>query len=1044
MERVGDEQPGNSMERGALLPPWARGLAFIPTALAVAGVVTGSAVLERLDSAVAQMHEPDASSGGIGAVASPAALVSPQDASAIVEGWRSWTPTAGISADSAVWAYAAVDVVFALLIALLLARSLERLADGGTSATQGAVRGALTGASRVVTLYLLFDWSETLGLAATWRMAAPLLLFVIGLLSLLKWVALVLVISALGVGLLERWRRPPDPVPRPPGELQAQLVALRGQLVVLGALALVLAGLSGNIGRQMDDVVFRTFETPALAVGSLAAALLFAFVLFLGCRQTLVEYADVPAPGPLTEPAHRRMLVVGLLLVGVGGLALVARPVLGEWSAAGSPFVVVGAGVVLLWYLNRPRAVRRFRAKVRPLPPVGFGAVPYVVALAPFALFIAVLRALVRSWVDGQVHGLMLFFGAVLAGLVLAATWWVRRAVGDVGPPQGRGRWRPAERWSVAALVVLVVGAVLGPAVGIAVGSVTTLLLGVAGLTVLVTALVLIGDRWPARGVLALLGFRRVPVIALVIAVAVGVSLVDSEAAYYDARLLPAGSADVVEARPPLAASSAGGEGVDGEGPGEDSPGGEGQGGDGPSRPPSAFAQWIEAQQPPGTRDDAARPTVPLVLVSASGGGIRAAYWTSLAWECLYGSGLQPSDSGEEGDAAVLGEVCRGGLPQESVFLASSVSGSSAGLAMLRGRELGRDGAADEGSEPSGNAWLDAAFEPDYLAPAIAATIFRDLPNSVLRLPVHGVDRSSVLEQAWEGPDAHLGEGFWQSSFDAGGLLRFPVLLFNSTSIADGCRLAVVPIDGLEAAKEPDADCVTPSRFTRPAPGSPAADEPDGVLAATKDALPWTCDRVDGVGSPNDLRLSTAAMLSARFPYVSPAAGLAGCAEGDEMTYALDGGIVDNSGADALVEVWQALEPHVRANNADAAAELCIVPRLVMLDSGFASFGVRQPARRTLQMLAPGAGLAGAYETRSAGAQQEAMIEIARSMTAASRTCDVLPEPAVAHVFPLARPGSQAPLGWTLGERSQTVLQEELAGAENLAQLRTIREWYGG
>ncbi|MBY0424268.1 MAG: hypothetical protein K2Q22_01415, partial [Cytophagales bacterium] len=50
------------------------------------------------------------------------------------------------------------------------------------------------------------------------------------------------------------------------------------------------------------------------------------------------------------------------------------------------------------------------------------------------------------------------------------------------------------------------------------------------------------------------------------------------------------------------------------------------------------------------------------------------------------------------------------------------------------------------------------------------------------------------------------------------------------------------------------------------------------------------------------LRLSTAAFLSARFPYISPAGRL------DSSHYFLDGGIVENSGAETALGIYQALE----------------------------------------------------------------------------------------------------------------------------------------
>jgi hypothetical protein len=50
----------------------------------------------------------------------------------------------------------------------------------------------------------------------------------------------------------------------------------------------------------------------------------------------------------------------------------------------------------------------------------------------------------------------------------------------------------------------------------------------------------------------------------------------------------------------------------------------------------AAVAEWLERQtaDPVGTEDD---PYVPMLLVAASGGGSKAAYWTDLVLDCAFG-----------------------------------------------------------------------------------------------------------------------------------------------------------------------------------------------------------------------------------------------------------------------------------------------------------------------------------------------------------------------------------------------------------------------
>lgn len=989
--------------------------------------LSAAVVLESLDSAIAEMHLPRSVPGGFGAVASPTSVRDPAHAVAITQGWVDWDEaTRTLSAADVINLYAGVDAVFALVLAALLLSALAVVSPPGPvdpGTRRSAVRAVRVGAVPVVGIYLIADWAETQLVARLWDRpaespaGAEALLRAVGASSLIKWIALALVVVALLIALVERVQVRRQDVGLTPlvTKRGSPLVALRGQLAVVGVLVVLLTGLSGSIGRQVDDVVIRTFHDPLLAIGACAAALGFAAVLLLGCRVTIRAYADAPPNGSLSRRAQWSIAVVGVVTL-AGGLVL-----LGPVNAAvGAPLATIGGLLVVLSLLNLPAMVRDYAAgpespsgpeaaaAARAQQSLSWALVPYIVAAALFALYLAVLRAAVRLWVNGNDVGVFAWWVWGLGVATAFVVWLTARLSPTATTHENSGTWGPAFAWNGAALSLILLGAWWGLDLAPRAGSVTVLLLGFAVLTVAVTGLVLVGDAWAARGALSLLGLRRVPVLALVVVLATVASVIDTRAAYYDARVLDVSRVQRV--------------GLTNVVPTPRSP------------MDDAFDQWVGAQEP-------GRDVVPLVLISASGGGIRAAYWTSLAWQCLYGAGVTTPE---------LEGHCQGDLDPASVFMASAVSGSSAGFAMVRARELDlatREAESGTAVVDDGAAWLESTFEPDYLASVLAATAFRDIPNSLVRAPVTGLDRASSLEIAWERENPGMASGFAAAAYtgaDDAPQLRFPTLFFNGTSVTDGCRLAVTVIEPAEASKAAGIDCRTPSQFTREGIDGTPPRPANGVLAATKDAFQWTCPiGAKGRGTPADLRLSTAAMLSARFPYISPAGGLGACHDGSS-THVLDGGLVDNSGADALVEVWQELAPQVRAHNAHD--DVCIVPRLVMLDSGFASLGVQESASRPLQLIAPAGGLGSVFESRSAAAQQEAMIAMTRSMEDAAGSCasrtTPTTGPAVAHLFPQAGPGSQALLGWTLTSRSQEVMREELAHDDNLAHLEAIRAWY--
>jgi hypothetical protein len=250
----------------------------------------------------------------------------------------------------------------------------------------------------------------------------------------------------------------------------------------------------------------------------------------------------------------------------------------------------------------------------------------------------------------------------------------------------------------------------------------------------------------------------------------------------------------------------------------------------------------------------------PIVLVSAAGGGLRAAYWT----------------------ATILGDL-QDRFPSfdRHTFMISGVSGGSLGAgvyrALLQHARLGkpvacrnRAGETVTGYRLCGQAILDH----DFTGPVLAALLFRDL------LPLPWVpDRSAVLEEAWEAAWRSTmldpGEGLSRRFDRIDATSRFPVLVLNGVSALTGQRILAAGLT-----------------------------ENEQLL---------------NVAKVRPLPLSAAIGISTRFPFIEPA-GSVYDRTGHFYDAVVDGGYVENFGSNSALEVLREIgnliqddrEPHPR------------------------------------------------------------------------------------------------------------------------------------
>ncbi len=201
---------------------------------------------------------------------------------------------------------------------------------------------------------------------------------------------------------------------------------------------------------------------------------------------------------------------------------------------------------------------------------------------------------------------------------------------------------------------------------------------------------------------------------------------------------------------------------------------------------------------------------------------------------------------------------------RDALFSLSGASGGAVGIASYY--QLAASGAYD-GPLPNDGFGDTLALGGDMLSTTLAHMLGPDLIN-LLSSYTH--DRAHALELSLERSD-----GLWKKPvrelFAEAESLRRPILCLNTTRMDDG-RPGVI--------------------------SSVSMDRVSGridVLAALSDSL--------------DMHLSTAAVLSSRFPYVSPAGFLEW---GGLKHYFVDGGYFDNSGAGATIEMLLRIEELAR------------------------------------------------------------------------------------------------------------------------------------
>jgi hypothetical protein len=685
-------------------------------------------------------------------------------------------------------------------------------------------------------------------------------------------------------------------------------VALKKQrfsLVIVALLAVIAIARGMDVLEQMPDVQRAWLTWPPslgwahLAFAVLAQVLLAALLALLSALRTQrarasrkpVDNRDAPGylPWVLTALA---LPVLALIMRYTNTAAVSWYNVIPIPAAAGA---VVGISVVTSWWTRRARREHP-AAEPAPASEPGLAVVPdeeqradITVRTTGDMLAVAVIAVtglgLVRSFtaaamVVGRPYS-WAFSVAVAAGFVVAALSWVlargrlqklaagfdeqyhstgwnRQRTGLSLQPEGdTGGLRSPAPWLAFFAIPFAIADVLL----IFLPLWTTHWLGVLGTTVIALGTLAVGlavlaylaqSRKPLPVFGQLLRLKSTPVISLILIVAIASAVIGATSQLHDIRL------------PPAVATSAGS-------------GSTTQASSVPTLADS-LQQWLTdpatascAVPVPAAAADVR--VEPMVLVAAAGGGIRAAWWTLQA----------------------LKKLAATPCGQHAVFAASSVSGSSLGLAIM-------DTTNDRGGA------LARIAGPDALAAAIDGLLLRDTIAGLTGLDVTAAsmrpaaqrfpDRAALLEHAWENEDPALAEPFPLTR----PLLPWRLLL-NSTAVSTGCR------------------AIMDDRPIAPAPASPATSAPTCALGSAG-PVPDSYDFFARLPCLRGIDTATAALLSARFPYVTPSGAVNGCGTKarTQIEQYVDGGYADSTGVATLAGLAPELMTAVRQYNAKALA----------------------------------------------------------------------------------------------------------------------------
>lgn len=959
-------------------------------------------VLQNLGTVLQDMHPADGVAGSITSIDKP--LVTPSDATSVVQSWRAFgeQPSACNEVCAppkviAAWCLALDSVFFAPLLAIVLALLARRRL--GFLNPGSWIHQVVTIAAWGALLYLALDELENL---LTVAFVFPdhtteWLGQIIGYVTLFKDVSIALVALPIIASFPFANAEATGGVAAPPPTtppLWPSVRALRIPAVLSVVSIVVLLDLPAGVRPQLEDVVRTWLDTN----GWHALWAFMAALIFGFALYAACRLNDEPISVEADTSSTHFFVYFAIALVGTGGY-IGAKLASSNLAPLVLPFAVVAWFVTLT---NGPALVRD-APRIRPGTDLN-PSVARSIAVAPLvALGLLILRA---TQFAGPLRQKLAGGGLGALAVALAIGGWLLL---DHTPTLSKPVARLAlVGFGVAALAVALAGRYSPLGIGWELGSVAVLFVGLLSGLALLTLVEHVFWNPPA-GALAVIGIKRAPIFTLLIVAVVLESSVDTNAVFHPVHL---GKGT------PSATSGAYFDGTQGVSAADD------------------FSKYA-ATHAPANGTGATRPVVAIFVIASSGGGGRAQFWNVLAMNCLF------ADTAPSGHAHPETFGCEPGSDRATpkwsdVFAASGISGGSVGLAMY---DATHRTVSTHDPVP-----IKQVFDRGFLDPTFTTMVDGDLPDGVLHL-ARGHDRARTLEMSWDDALPAMKGDYLASQQQT----SFPILMLNSTDADDGCRINVSILElaspTVGSAHGSESTCRSAEPFTA---GTIQNSQP---IVGTRDVVDYVCP-----GHGDELSYSTAALMSARFPYVSPTGALNRCsrtrdprtplpkdaaARARHTIYAVDGGYLDTTAASPLVELLSELDisppvagtPTQPTAGADTTTP-CYQPVVLQIDNGYADSVAPTPPGRPRELLAPIKGAKTAADARYDDAEQ-ALAELA-----ARSRCDTPSDlPTYLHVYPRLHPGTTAPLGWSLSRTAQADMGSQLSLAANQLAFCNARRW---
>jgi hypothetical protein len=301
------------------------------------------------------------------------------------------------------------------------------------------------------------------------------------------------------------------------------------------------------------------------------------------------------------------------------------------------------------------------------------------------------------------------------------------------------------------------------------------------------------------------------------------------------------------------------------------------------------------------------------------------------------------------------------------------------------------------------------SLDNDILSPVIAYLLFPDLVQRFLPVPLPFADRARAIERAMEaaaadrqGANSNRLANRFVELWPATAPYRVPVLLLNTTVVETGQRAIVSNL------------------------------EIDKTFSDTVDLLA-------GDTRTSDMPLSTAAHLSARFSYVSPA-GTIRKKDGTLWGHIVDGGYFENSGTTSAVELMEHMravadrieddwskqhKPHKVALNLILIRNDPDAPSVCSVPAGDPP-PPKHPYTKLNDLLSPVRALLSTRQARGRLAEQNALAMLRGFHRQTGNIQSPGCESGCVFEFSLGGGDIEPPLGWSLSEQARADMQRHL------------------